>query len=87
VTPPISKSVRAASHKELARLRLVDELIDQHEGAGRQFLFERAARGERNKIGHASELKHIDIGAIGDVSLGNSRWGCICTKATRYGVA
>ena len=45
----------------------VDELIDQHEGAGRQFLLVRAAGGERDEVGHAGALEHVDIGAVVDV--------------------
>ena len=46
------------------RMRAINELIDQHEGAGRQFFLERTTGGERNEIGHACALKHVDIGAI-----------------------
>jgi hypothetical protein len=45
----------------------VDELIHEHEGAGRQLLFERAAGGERNEVGHTGALEHVDIGTVVDV--------------------
>jgi hypothetical protein len=45
----------------------VDELVDQHEGAGRQLLAERAAGRERNEVGDAGALQYVDIGAIVDV--------------------
>src|SRR5262245_54039668 len=45
----------------------VDELIDQHEGAGRQLLLERAAGRQRHEIGHARAFEHVDIGAVVDV--------------------
>ena len=60
----------AAGAEERARARMgaVDELIDQHEGAGRQFRLERAASRKRNEIGYARALEHVDIGAIVDVA-------------------
>src|SRR4051812_255334 len=48
-------------------MRAVDELIDQHEGAGRQFLLERAAGRERDEVGYAGTLQTIDVGAVVDV--------------------
>jgi hypothetical protein len=45
----------------------IDELIDQHESAGRQFRLVRAASGERDEVGHAGALEHVDIGAVVDV--------------------
>ena len=47
--------------------RAIDELVDQHEGAGRQLLLERAAGRERDQIGHARALQYIDVGAVVDV--------------------
>ena len=46
----------------------VDELIDEHEGARRQLLLERAARRQRYQIRHTSALQGIDIGTVIDVS-------------------
>ena len=56
----------AAEETFLARMRAVDELVGDDEGAGRQFLAERAAGGNRNHIGHACALQRIDIGAVVD---------------------
>ena len=51
-----------------ARVGAIHELIDQHKGAGRQFFLERATGGQRNEIGHAGALEHVDIGAIINVA-------------------
>ena len=56
-----------AEERALALVGAVDELVDQHEGAGRQFLLERAAGRERDEIGDAGALEHVDIGAVVDV--------------------
>src|SRR6202022_652490 len=45
----------------------IDELIDQHEGAGGQLLLERSAGPQRYQVGHARALEHVDIGAVVDV--------------------
>ena len=45
----------------------VDELVDQHEGAWRQLLLERAAGRERDEVGDPCPLHHVDIGAVVDV--------------------
>src|SRR6266849_5086117 len=45
----------------------VDELVDQHEGAGRQLLLERAAGRQRHQVGDARALEHVDIGPVVDV--------------------
>src|SRR5690606_20359697 len=45
----------------------VDELIDDHEGAGRERLLERAAGADRNDLGHPGALHGIDIGAVVDL--------------------
>ena len=59
-----------AEERALAPVGAVDELIDQHEGAGRQFLLERSARRERDEVGHAGAFEHVDIGAVVDVGWG-----------------
>ncbi len=46
----------------------VDELIDDYEGARRQFFLEGAARRHRHKVGHASALQDIDIGPVVDMT-------------------
>ena len=51
----------------LALMGAVDELIDQHEGAGRQLLLERAAGRKRDEVGDPCPLQHVDIGAVVDV--------------------
>ena len=56
-----------AEERALALVGAVDELVDQHEGAGRQLLLERAAGRERDQIGDAGALEHVDIGAVVDV--------------------
>ncbi len=56
-----------AEERALPPVRAVDELVDQHEGAGRQLLLERAAGGERDQVGHAGALEHVDVGAVIDV--------------------
>ena len=56
-----------AEERALAPVGAVDELVDQHEGAGRQLLLERAAGGERDEIGDAGALQRVDVGAVVDV--------------------
>ena len=56
-----------AEERALALVGAVDELVDQHEGAGRQLLLERAAGRQRDQIGDAGALQHVDIGAVVDV--------------------
>ena len=56
-----------AEERALALVGAVDELVDQHEGAGRQFLLERAAGRERDQIGDPCPLQDVDIGAVVDV--------------------
>src|SRR5215470_13586558 len=56
-----------AEKRALAFVGAVDELVDQHEGARRKVLLERATGGERDEIGNARALKHVDVGAIVDV--------------------
>ena len=56
-----------AEERTLALVGAVDELVDQHEGAGRQLLLERAAGRERDQVGDAGALEHVDIGAVVDV--------------------
>ena len=48
----------------------VDELVGHHEGAGRQFLFQRAAGRDRDHIGDADALQGVDIGAVIDAGGG-----------------
>ena len=50
----------------LTREGAVDELVDQHEVAGRQFLAERAAGRDRDEIGDAGALHRVDVGAVVD---------------------
>jgi hypothetical protein len=57
----------AAEERALALVRAVDELVDQHERARRQFLLERAAGRQRNEVGDAGALEDVDIGAVIDV--------------------
>ena len=45
----------------------VDELIDHHEGAGRQIFPERAAGRQGNEIGDPGAFQHVDVGAVVDV--------------------
>ena len=56
-----------AEERTLALVGAVDELIDQHEGAGRQLLPERTAGRERNQVGDPCPFQHVDIGAVVDV--------------------
>ena len=56
-----------AEERAFALMGAVDELIDQHECAGRQLFLERAAGRQRDQIGDAGALEHVDIGAIIDV--------------------
>ena len=56
-----------AEERALAFVGSVDELVDQHEGAGRQRFLERAAGRERDQIGNAHAFQRIDIGAVVDV--------------------
>ncbi len=46
----------------LARESAVDELIDDHEGAGGQVLAQRPDGGEREDLGHARALHGVDVG-------------------------
>src|SRR5690242_5532551 len=57
----------SAEERALALVRAIDELVDQYEGAGRQLLLERAAGRQRDEIGHARALEHVDIGPVIDV--------------------
>jgi len=41
----------------------VDELVDQHEIAGREILAQAADRRQRDDVGHAAALQRVDIGA------------------------
>ena len=59
--------------KLLARERPVDELVDDNENARRQVLAQRAARRERDDIGHAQPLEDVDVGAVFS-SDGGMRW-------------
>ena len=56
-----------AEERALALVGAVDELVDQHEGARRQFLLERAAGRQRHQIGDAGALQDVDIGPVVDV--------------------
>ena len=56
-----------AEERALALVGAVDELVDQHKGAGRQFLLERAAGRQRHEIGDAGALERVDIGAVVDI--------------------
>ena len=56
-----------AEERALALVGAVDELVDQHEGAGRQVFLERAAGRQRDKVGDAGALEHVDIGPVVDV--------------------
>ena len=56
-----------AEERALALVRAVDELVDQHEGAGRQFLLERTAGRQRHQVGDAGALQDVDIGPVIDV--------------------
>src|SRR6185312_12845186 len=57
-----------AAEKALApRKGAIDELINQHEGAGRQLRLEAAHRGQRDEVGDAGPLQRIDIGAVVDL--------------------
>jgi hypothetical protein len=62
------RDTAGAEERTRAGMGAVDELIDQHEGAGGQLRFERPAGGKRDQIGHARALEHVDIGAIIDVA-------------------
>ena len=64
------RHMRHATRTEKALLPCegaVDELIDDDEGAGRQVLAQRANRRDRDEIGYANALQHIDIGAVVNV--------------------
>ena len=50
-----------------AMIGAVDELIDQHEGAGRQLFLEGAAGRQRDKVGDPRPLERVNIGAVVDV--------------------
>ena len=56
-----------AEERTLALVGAVNELIDQHEGAGRHLLLERTAGRQRNQIGDAGAFQNVDIGAVVDV--------------------
>src|SRR5216684_7858593 len=56
-----------AEERAFAFVGAVDELIDQDEGAGRQFFLERAAGRQRHEIGNAGALEDVDIGPVVDV--------------------
>ena len=58
----------------LAREGAVDELVDQHEAAGRQRRLERAHRRERDEVGHAGALQRVDIGAEIDLASAGCEW-------------
>ena len=45
----------------------IDELVDQHESAGRQFLLEGAAGRQRDQVGDPGTFQHVDIGAVVDI--------------------
>ena len=62
------RDAAGAEERARPRMRAIDELIDQHEGAGRQLLLERTAGRERNEVGYAGALEHVDIGAVVDVA-------------------
>src|SRR5262245_4610723 len=57
-----------AEERAFAVKGAIDELVNEDEGAGREFLLERAAGRQRNEVGHAGALQHVDIGAIVDVA-------------------
>src|SRR5215510_13219151 len=56
-----------AEERTLPLVGAVDELVDQHKTAWRQFFLERAAGGQRHEIGHAGPLEHVDVRSIVDV--------------------
>ena len=56
-----------AEERGLAQMRAVDELVDHDEGAGWQFLLERAAGRQRDKVGDAGAFEDVDVGAVVDV--------------------
>src|SRR5260370_42703030 len=51
----------------VAREGAVDELVDEHEGAGRQIRLQAADGGERDEVGDAGALQRIDVGAVIDL--------------------
>jgi len=51
-----------AEERALALVGAVDELVHQHKGAGRKFFPEGTAGRQRNQVGHAGALQHVDIG-------------------------
>ena len=65
VTDLISLSACGSFKEELPPGTFV--LVDQHEGAGRKLLLERAAGRQRDQVGDACALEHVDIGAVVDV--------------------
>ena len=56
-----------AEERFLAREGTIDELVGQHESAGRQLLAEGADRADRNDLGHARAFQRVDVGAVIDV--------------------
>src|SRR5215470_19539983 len=56
-----------AKKRAFAFVGAVDKLVNQHEGAGRQLFPEGTAGRQRNEIGDAGTLEHIDIGAVVDI--------------------
>ena len=67
-------------------MRAIDELVDQHEGAGRKLFLERAAGGERQQVGHAGAFEHIDVGAVVDVG-GRNAVALVVTRQKHHGQA
>ncbi len=51
----------------LAREGAVDELVDEHEVAGRELILQRAAGGDGHEVGDAGALQCVDVGAVVDV--------------------
>ncbi len=54
-----------AEERLLARDGTVDELIDDHEVARRQFFAKRSAGRNADHVGHAQPLQRVDVGAVG----------------------
>ena len=50
-----------------AREGAIDELVDEHEGAGREILAQRAAGADRDQVGDAGALERVDVGAVVDL--------------------
>ena len=53
-----------AEERTLSTTRAIDVLIDKHESAGRQFLFERPDGAERQDAVHPSTLQDVNVGAV-----------------------